>query len=215
MEHNLLPPPPPATADPSLVGHTHQPEPPSVQTTSWTQHLFIPAAPSAPPEVPTSLPLPPSLPHPTDVDAAEAAKFNDFRLLSRRLSTDSTVFAAAASKVRQPCSANLPRPLPPSGPCSSARIATSLGTPISPVSAGAPVKTRAASAAARPTTASTTASTAAARRKASPLLHPNLGKRLRTRLQAMQALLSPTLRHPTPTLRLRHDPPHLFSIKIK
>ena len=72
MEHNYVPTLPPEAVDPNVDGPTsHQPtlEDP---TPTWVQHLFVPDAPSVPPGVPTSLLLPPSLPHPTELELAEA-----------------------------------------------------------------------------------------------------------------------------------------------
>ena len=72
MEHNNVPALPPEAVDPNVDGpRSHQPtlEDP---TTTWVQHLFVPDAPSVPPGVPASLLLPSSLPHPTELELAEA-----------------------------------------------------------------------------------------------------------------------------------------------
>ena len=72
MEHNSPPPPPPTAADPTFSGPSLQEPTSEHPAATWVQHLFVPDAPSAPPEVPTSSLLAPSLPHPTELEIAEA-----------------------------------------------------------------------------------------------------------------------------------------------
>ena len=72
MEHNNVPTLPPEAADPNVDGPTSHRSSLEDPAEPWVQHLFVPDAPSVPPGVPASLLLTPSLPHPTELELAEA-----------------------------------------------------------------------------------------------------------------------------------------------